>query len=90
MKMQEALRIINKNSVGYMIHFAKIDGHTSVSDYFPDKTYDEKLFPNEEEAWWWAAIFANSTPAEEYVNIFVVDDKYCPVEGFEEKRIRPI
>ena len=83
MKMKEAMEIINGNK-GFMVSFEHVEGGLLRSDYFPDK--DEKLIDSESEAWLLAHSFAAKTKGR-CVDIYVVDNSFCPVKGFEKKKI---
>lgn len=92
MKMSEAISIIGggQKKMGYMVSFEWADHGILKGDHFPDKHAGEDLIPTEEEAWTLAMLFANKTrnlpvPA---VNIFVRDQDYNPVPGYEEKEIK--
>jgi len=82
MKLQEALNIIETKENGYMIHFEKREGGILSSDYFPDKHDGEELISTLDEAWELAEKFAKGTD-EFYVNIYVVDHNFYPVEAYE-------
>lgn len=76
-----------KDPKGFMVKFEhKIDG-TLRGSQFPDKHAGEPLIKTEEEAWELARKFAESLP-QDYVNIFVVKEDFCPVEGYEEKILK--
>lgn len=88
MKLNEALAIINgKKRKGYMVHFEVREGGVLRSDYFPDKHEREPLIQTEEEAWSLAKRFADSTD-ENTVNIYVVDNTFSPVSGYDNKRLK--
>jgi hypothetical protein len=86
MTMQEAMDIINNKPKGYMVVFEWIDGSILKSDYFPDGDGGEKLIEAEWEAWELANRFAKVTKGRT-CNIYVVDDKFSPVEGYEDRQI---
>lgn len=87
MKMKEAMAIIDAKEKGFMVHFEKVEGGILGSDYFPDKNTGEDLIKTEGEAWELARRFANATSPKEYVNIYVVDNKFYPVSGYERKKL---
>lgn len=88
MKLSEAKRIIHeggfKRPRGYRVHFEKIDGKFLMSDYFPER--NEPLIEYEEEAWALAASFAAKTFGQ-CINIYVVDERWAPVDGYWERKI---
>ncbi len=89
MKLEDAMRIIDSTPSkpkGFMIHCELKDGGLLITDYFPDKHKDEELIKTEVEAWDLAAKFAAKTYGK-YVNIYVVDNNWQPVPGYEEKII---
>jgi hypothetical protein len=90
MKFEKAMAIINtkRQPKGYMVHFEKVNGSILVSDYFPDKHAEEPLIKTEFEAWTLAQKFANATEPKEYINIYVINEKFEPVNGYFEKTIR--
>jgi len=85
--MSEALRIINDHqNKGYMVSFErKRDGFLD-SHVFPEKLAGEELIKTEEEAWDLARQFADATKGR-CVNIYVVDNNFSPVAGYENKKI---
>ena len=86
MKLNEAIDIINSkiNGVGsgYMVHFELVEGSVLKSDHFPDKHAGEKLIESEESAWELADKFARATGSD-YINIYVVDERWRPVAGYD-------
>ena len=88
MKMREALEIIcdAERSRGFMVHFDRVEGKFLHGDHFPDKHGGEPLIPTEEDAWLMASAFAKRTRGR-YVNIYVIDDRFCPVLGYAAKKI---
>ena len=84
MKMSEATKIIEGRPKGFRVHFEKVGGGCLTSDYFPDK--DEDLIPTEDEAWKLAHSFAAKTKYS-CVNIYVINECFSPVEGYESKEI---
>lgn len=88
MKYEEAMSIIDANKQkGYMISFEKLDGHILVSDHFPDPHEGEELIKTEEKAWELAKKFANATD-NSYVNIYVTDESFSPVAGYDKKILK--
>jgi hypothetical protein len=87
MKFQEALDIINKKEKGYMVSFEVRERGVLRSDHFPDKHAGELLIPTEEEAWILAEKFANSTGSD-VVNIYVIDNTFSPVKGYDKKKFK--
>ena len=87
MKYEKAMAIINtkRQPKGYMVSFEKVNGGILASDHFPDKHAGEPLIKTESEAWTLAQKFANATEPEEYVNIYVIDDNFNPVNKYFEK-----
>lgn len=86
MKLQEAMTIINKPN-GFMVSFEKREGGLLKSDHFPDKLGGETLISTEDEAWILALKFANATSSD-YVNIYVIDDNFKPVIGYNDKKFK--
>ena len=88
MKYYEALKIINEGlNPGYMVHFEWKKGGMLHSDYFPEKSANEKLIESEEEAWDLARKFASKTVGK-CLNIYVIrGDNFTPVSGYENKKI---
>lgn len=84
MKTIEAMSIISdtKRPSGYRVSFEHVDGGILRSDFFPDR--GEPLIETEEEAWCLARLFAARTRGK-CVNIYVTDDKYCPVSGYKNR-----
>jgi len=80
--MQEALNIIETKESGFMVHFEKREGGMLSSDYFPDKHAGEELISTLNEAWELAERFAKATN-DTYVNIYVIDHDFYPVEAYE-------
>lgn len=87
MKYQEALDIINKKT-GYMVSFEKRIGHCLHSDHFPDKHGGEDLIQSVEEAWKLARQFAAATDPMEIVNVYVIDQTFSPIVGYDKLKIR--
>jgi hypothetical protein len=87
MKFQEALDIINKKEKSYMVSFEVRERGFLRSDYFPDKHADELLIPTEEEAWDLAERFAKATGSD-VVNIYVIDNTFSPVKGYDKKKLK--
>jgi len=85
MKMSEAKRIMDGRTKGYRVHFESVQGCCLLGDFFPDR--GEELIPTENEAWYLAHRFASRTRGR-CVNIYVVDEDYKPVEGYEKIKNR--
>ena len=87
MKMAEAIKILNSKK-GFMVSFEKKENGALIADYFPDKRLGEKLIATEKQAWKLATRFAEATSGDgKYVNIYVVDSNFFPVEGYEDKKM---
>ncbi len=88
MKMSEAMEVIEGKweLAGYMVSFSHAGDGFLRSDHFPDKHAGEKLIPTEIEAWRLANSFAAATKGR-CVNIYVVDSRFCPVNGYKDKLI---
>ncbi len=84
MKLQTAHDLMYHRKC-YRVHFEKRELGLLYTDYFPER--DEPAFVTEEEAWKWAREFATKSPLE-YVNIYVVDEHWRPVPGYQERRLR--
>ena len=77
--MKEALDIINYKP-GFMVRFSRL----GKIDHFPDKSSGDELIQSEEEAWELARKFAANMRGRA-VTIYVVDQDFKPVEGYEQK-----
>jgi len=86
MKMVDAMKIIQNESTGFMVHFDKCGDGFLRSDSFPEKHAGEELIKTEAEAWILASKFAEKTYGE-CVNIYVTDGKYNPVDGYEARKL---
>lgn len=86
MRWTDALEIIEREEKpsGFRVHFEKVEVGILATDYFPDSK--ETPIASEESAWRYAMKFAANTFGK-YVNIYVVDSRYCPVKGYDEKII---
>lgn len=90
MKNIEAMKIIDEHETrineptGYMVSFERREHGVLRSNYFPDKHAGEPLIKTEEEAWELAERFDNATS---YVNIYVVDQRFVPVDGYKLKEL---
>lgn len=84
MKMREAMAIMESVPEGFMVGAMRIDGCMLVSAHFPDKHSYEPLIPTENEAWDLAARFATATRGK-YVDIYVVDHEFRPVDGYRDR-----
>jgi len=87
MNFKEAMKIIDSDDSGYMVHFEKIEGSMLRSGYFPDKHADEELIETEVEAWDLAKRFASKTKGK-YVNIYVIDSNFRPVADYQNQTIK--
>lgn len=97
MKTSDAMKIILRSekhkktvftkSKGFMVSFEKRDGGVLCSDHFPDKHKKEPLIKTEKEAWSLAKRFANATD-NTYVNIYVVNHEFRPVENYKDKEFK--
>jgi len=87
MKLSEALKIIEKSERGFMVSFEKRDRSILRSDKFPDTDSGEPLIKTEAEAWILAKRFARATD-ENIVNIYVIDQTFSPVPGYETKKLK--
>ena len=85
MKMKKAMEIIDGHN-GFMVSFEHVEKGLLTSDHFPDKHAGEELIKTASEAWRLAQRFAAKTKGR-CVNIYVVDDSFCPVKGYEKKKI---
>lgn len=92
MKMDEAMEIIDEHEarinepVGYMVSFERMERGMLISGYFPDKHAGEPLITIEEEAWDLAKRF-NAATCDDYVNIYVMDQRFVPVGGYKSKEL---
>ncbi|MFH1648574.1 MAG: hypothetical protein ABIA11_02500 [Patescibacteria group bacterium] len=87
MKMSEANKIIERGPSlkGYRVSFEKKTRALLFSNYFPED--DEPMIPTEDEAWEIAQKFAEKSRGI-YVNIYITDQSYNPVKGYQTKIIR--
>jgi len=83
--MSEVDDLLAKKPQGFRVAFEKRERGMLGSDYFPER--DEPLIQIEAEAWEWAGRFAAKAPPE-YVNIYVVDHQYRPVDGYRCRLMR--
>lgn len=94
MKMQDAVRIINDHERGFMVNFEQVskggEGSVMKSDHFPDKNDGEDLIKTEEKAWEIARRFAAAVNPKEYVNIYVIDQTFRPVAGYDDKTLNRV
>ena len=86
MKILEAMKIIGGKKLGFMVSFEWKEGCIVRSDHFPDKRAGEKLLATEEEAWALAKMFAKKTKGK-VVNIYVIDENFCPIKNYKDKMI---
>ena len=87
MKIDDAMDIINGVPKGYMVRFEWKEGSMLRGDHFPDKHAGEKLIDTEWEAWVLASEFADKMRGRA-VNLYVIDDKFKPVNGYHERYIK--
>lgn len=94
MKLEKALEIIGEkgkdymtSEKGYMVSFEVRGGGVLRSDHFPDKHAGEPLISTESEAWELSEKFAKST-GDNYLNIYVIGDNFCPVKGYSNKKFK--
>lgn len=83
----DAMKLIfgyEKGDVGFMVSFERVEGSILHSDHFPER--DEVLIPSEEHAWELVKRFAKATH-KRCVNIYVINQNFVPVEGYEERKI---
>ena len=71
---------------GYMISFEAIKGPFLCSGHFPDKRNGEKLITDPEQAWEYAQAFAKATVGLT-CNIYIINEKFCPVDEYYNKKI---
>lgn len=77
----------NKEKKGFMVEFERRSNGMLISGHFPDKHAGDRLIKTEEKAWELARMFADGHH-EDYVNIYVIKEDFCPVEAFEEKILK--
>jgi hypothetical protein len=82
MKFEDALRIIKENEGGFRVHFEVREGSILSTDYFPAK--DEPMIKDLSLASDFAKRFAMAVNPAKYVNIYIVDETYSPVPGYED------
>lgn len=85
MKLDQAFKLINERKQKkneFRVHFEERKGSMLVSDYLPDR--EEKPFDSEHTAWEFAERFAEVDPAK-YVNIYVIDSDFSPVENYRDR-----
>lgn len=91
MKMQDAMDIIKDHESGFMVHFEQVskggEGGIMRGDYFPD---NGELIKTEELAWELAKRFAAAVNPKEYINIYVIDQTFSPVSGYDDKKMNQI
>ena len=90
MKIAVAMQIIETQERGYMVQFEVVGGWGLCCDHFPDKQAGEDLIKTEEQAWELAKRFAAAVNPKEYVNIYVIDQTFSPVSGYDEKKLNRI
>lgn len=79
------MRIGLPPDAGYRVHFEEKDGKILTSGCFPDR--NEPALPTEEIAWAYARAFANKHTYGRFINIYIVDRQWRPVDGYREKMI---
>lgn len=87
MRFAEAQAIIRAGAIkpkGFRVHFERVEGRFLCGDYFPER--GEPLIETESEAWKLAKKFAAASKGQ-YVNLYVVDEKWGPVENYAKLRI---
>ncbi len=82
MKLKNVMEIIDQK-----VSFEKRESGLLKSDHFPDMHAGENLLKTKEEAWELAERFAKAT-GEDYVNIYVVDQTFSPVNGYAKKKLK--
>jgi hypothetical protein len=82
MKFEDALRIIRESERGFRVHFEIREGGILTTDYFPAR--DEPMIKDLRLASDFAKRFAMAVDKEKYVNIYVVDETYSPVPGYQD------
>ena len=87
MKLSDAMKLIELNEKGYMVIFEVKEGSVLKSDHFPDTESGENLIKSEDEAWSLAERFAKATD-ENICNIYVTDQSYSPVRGYDKKKLK--
>jgi hypothetical protein len=81
-KMQDAVKIMEAKTPGFMVAFEHVGDGFLTSDHFPDVHSGEEPIPTEEEAWRLAARFAAKTH-KRCVNIYVIRrEDFTPVPGY--------
>ena len=85
MKLKEAMDIIETKEKGFRVHFEIREGSTLRSDFFPER--EEDLIKSEVEAWELAKRFAKAVDPKIYVNIYVTDETFSPVQGYDLKKL---
>ena len=88
MLLKEAMKLIELNEKGFMVSFEVMEGSVLRSDHFPDTDAGEKLIETEVEAWDLAERFAKATD-DKTVNIYVIDQTFSPVRGYDKKKLKP-
>lgn len=86
MKLQEALNIINKPKIGFMVSFEVKERGVLRSDHFPDFHGGEELIQSETEAWELAKKFSEAT--DNTCNIYVIDHTFSPVKNYSTKKLK--
>lgn len=87
MRFEDAMDMIETKESGFMVNFEVREGSILRSDYFPDKHAGEELIKTEDEAWELAERFAKAVDASVYVNIYVINHTFHPVQGYDAKKL---
>ncbi len=83
----EDVEVKRTEQEGFMVEFEKRKNGLLRSGHFPDKHAGESLIKTEEEAWELARKFAENS-SKDYVNIYVIRQDFCPVQGYQKKILR--
>jgi hypothetical protein len=93
MQIEEVKKILTtKETDGcYLVHFEAKEGKGGcilAAKYFPDP--GETPFRSEQDAWNWAAAFANTLGPAKVVNVYVVDaSNWRPVDDYRKRLCNP-
>lgn len=82
MNIEEASNLINKVPKGFRVRYGKIKSCFLGYGQFPE----DSLIPHEELAWTWAKLIADAAKGE-IVDLYVIDDRGRPVDGYEKRKI---
>lgn len=75
-----------KKKLGFRVNFSIKDGHILKGDHFPER--DEPMIKTEQQAWKLATEFAHAHPNA--VDIYVVNQDWLPVQGYNQKILNKI